>query len=245
MKAGDIIVANVDYAACDMVNATYSKYSYGNRHAYEVTADGDIELAFMKVNASTMDYLYGIYAYRTVTSVPATITSAGYATFSSAYPVSIPDGVEAYAVKYTGGNTVSLNQVEAVPANTGVVLKAAEGVYNLPVVASADPIDTDLNISDGSVTGDESTIYVLGDGKNGVGFYWLKSGNTLEAGKAYLLIGGSARGFIGLDGATGINEVNVNKAAVAKTGKIYNLNGQIVSKPSKGLFIVDGKVVSF
>ena len=57
-------------------------------------------------------------------------------------------------------------------------------------------------------------------------------------------IAGPARGFIGFEGATGINEVNVNKAA-AKTGKIYNLNGQIVSKPSKGLFIVDGKVVSF
>ena len=179
-------------------------------------------------------------------SVPATVTSAGWATFSSAYAVSIPDGVEAYAAKLEG-DKVTLTQVDAVPANTGVILKAAEGIYNLPVVASADPIDTDLNISDGSVTGDESTIYVLGDGKNGVGFYWLKSGNTLEAGKAYLEIiaESPARGFIGFDGATGINEVNVNKAAVAKTGKIYNLNGQIVSKPSKGLFIVDGKVVSF
>ena len=194
------------------------------------------------INFNRYAYIKSIAVFN-VSSVSATITSAGYATFSSKYAVSIPDGVEAYAAKLEG-DKVTLTKVDAVPANTGVILKAAEGIYNLPVVASADPIDTDLNISDGSVTGDESTIYVLGDGKNGVGFYWLKSGNTLEAGKAYLLIGGGARGFIGFEGATGINGVNVNKAAV-KTGKIYNLNGQIVSKPSKGLFIVDGKVVSF
>ena len=154
------------------------------------------------------------------------------------------NSVEAYAAKLNG-EKVTLTQVDAVPANTGVILKAAAGVYDLPVVASAAAIaNNDLQISNGSVTGDESTIYVLGDGKNGVGFYWLKSGNTLEAGKAYLQKAGSARGFIGFDGATGVNEVNVNKAA-SKTGKIYNLNGQIVNKPTKGLFIVDGKVVSF
>ena len=185
-----------------------------------------------------------IWIEKLTESVSATISAAGYATFSSAYPVEIPSGVEAYAAKLEG-DKVTLTQVDEVPANTGVILKAAAGVYDLPVVASAAAIaNNDLQISNGSVTGDESTIYVLGDGKNGVGFYWLKSGNTLEAGKAYLQKAGSARGFIGFDGATGVNEVNVNKAAV-KTGKIYNLNGQIVSKPSKGLFIVDGKVVSF
>ena len=196
------------------------------------------------INFNRYAYIKSIAVCNVITSVSATISEAGYATFSSAYAVSIPDGVEAYAAKLEG-DKVTLTQVDAVPANTGVILKAAAGVYDLPVVASAAAIaNNDLQISNGSVTGDESTIYVLGDGKNGVGFYWLKSGNTLEAGKAYLQKAGSARGFIGFDGATGVNEVNVNKAAV-KTGKIYNLNGQIVSKPSKGLFIVDGKVVSF
>ena len=215
-----------------------------------VTSEYDVEdgtqikyLADGSGDNSALDY---IVIEQIPESVSATITSAGYATFSSIYPVEIPVGVEAYAVKYTGGNTVSLNKVDAVPANTGVVLKAAEGVYDLPV-ATAGAIDTDLKISDGTIEGDQSTIYVLNSKDDKVGFYQLKSGNKLEAGKAYLKItaNSEARGFIGLEEATGINEVNVNKAAVAKTGKIYNLNGQIVSKPSKGLFIVDGKVVSF
>ncbi len=63
MKKGDIIVANVTYPASSMVNATYSKYSFGTQHAYEVTEDGNVELAFQKISASEMDYLYGVYAY--------------------------------------------------------------------------------------------------------------------------------------------------------------------------------------
>ena len=66
MKQGDIIVVNVTYPASSMVNATFSKYTYGTRQAYEVTEDGDVELAFKKPNASVMDYLYGVYAYREI-----------------------------------------------------------------------------------------------------------------------------------------------------------------------------------
>jgi hypothetical protein len=172
-----------------------------------------------------------------------TIGEAGYATFSSTKAVNIPDGVEAYAADLQGEKVV-LTKVDAVPANTGVILKATPGKYVLPFAESAAAIETDLLVSDGSITGNASTIYVLANGEKGIGFYKLANEKKVEAGKAYLEIAGSARGFIGFEGATGINEVNVNKAA-AKTGKIYNLNGQIVSKPSKGLFIVDGKVVSF
>ena len=238
---------SIDGAAVSETINVKAGNAYVQNISNQVLALGDhtIQLNLTYSLTPIFDYVLVIKKGDLPASVSATITAAGWATFSSEYAVSIPDGVEAYAAKLEG-DKVTLTQVDAVPANTGVILKAAEGVYNLPVVASADPIDTDLNISDGSVTGDESTIYVLGDGKNGVGFYWLKSGNTLEAGKAYLEIiaESPARGFIGFEGATGINEVNVNKAAV-KTGKIYNLNGQIVNKPSKGLFIVDGKVVSF
>lgn len=64
LKAGDIVVANVTYPAAETVNATYSeKYTFANNHAYIVTADGDVELAFRKINAKDMDYFYGIYAY--------------------------------------------------------------------------------------------------------------------------------------------------------------------------------------
>ena len=177
--------------------------------------------------------------YRTIT-----VGETGYATFGSASKNTKVNGVKAYAAIYNNvTGKVALTEVTNVPAGKGVIIEAAEGSYKPTFDVAPEDIASDLKVSDGTVTGDGS-IYVLNSVGGKVGFYPLKSGNKLEAGKAYLQIAGSARGFIGFEGATGINEVNVNKAA-AKTGKIYNLNGQIVSKPSKGLFIVDGKVVSF
>ena len=178
--------------------------------------------------------------YRTIT-----VGETGYATFGSLYKNAKVNGVKAYAAIYnkeTG--KVALTEVTNVPAGVGVVIEGEAGEYAPTFDVAPADIASDLKVSNGTVTGDGSTIYVLAKGDSGIGFYKLADGKKLEAGKAYLQIAGLARGFIGFEGATGINEVNVNKAAV-KTGKIYNLNGQIVSKPSKGLFIVDGKVVSF
>jgi hypothetical protein len=183
--------------------------------------------------------------YRTVT-----VGTEGCATFGSVSKNAKfnDDGVKAYAAVYNSGTgMVDLEEVTNVPAGKGVIIEAAEGSYAPTFDVAADDITSDLKVSNGTVVGDGSTIYVLNKVGGKVGFYLLKSGNKLEAGKAYLEITDTpARGFIGIDGAdvlTGIS--TVNQAKVAKTGKIYNLNGQIVSKPTKGLYIVDGKVVSF
>ena len=70
MKKGDIVVVNASYPASSTVNATESKYSFGTQFAYEVTEDGNVELALKKINAATMDYFYGVYAY-----TPATLSA--------------------------------------------------------------------------------------------------------------------------------------------------------------------------
>ena len=76
MKKGDIIVVDASYPASSTVNATYSKYAYGTKFAYEVTEDGDVELALKKINAATMDYLYGIYAYTAMTEAEIALFDA-------------------------------------------------------------------------------------------------------------------------------------------------------------------------
>ena len=118
--------------------------------------------------------------------------------------------------------------------------KAAAGNYSLPFAVSASAIaNNDLQVSDGNVTGD-GTIYVLANGDNGVGFYRLANGEKVPAGKAYLVINSNAPEFLGFGGdATGINEV---KAVEAK-GEFFNLAGQRVAKPAKGLYIANGKKV--
>lgn len=171
----------------------------------------------------------------------AVIGEAGYATFSSIMNVDMT-GVNAYSAKYNG-EEVELSSVTAVPANTGVIIQAAANTtYELTNIESADDIaDNELKVSDGTVVGDGSTIYVLNKVADKVGFYLLKSGNKLAAGKAYLQIGGgSARAFIRISGmdVTGIS--TVKQAEGKKDDVIYNLNGQRVNNPTKGVFIKNG-----
>ena len=251
MKAGDIVVADISYAASDMVNATYSeKLSYGVKYAYVVTADGDVELAFKKPNAKEMDYLYGFYAYRTVTSVPVTISDAGYATFSSKYALDFTSaGVEAYIA--TGGNetTVTMDKVDGTVAeNTGLVLKGAAGNYNIPVVASGTAYNDNKlwAITNGQTVtkADEGyTNYVLAWQNSKVVFAPVgENSASLPAGSAALSLPNS-NGARAIDlvfgGITGINEAAASAEAAQKDGK-FVINGQLVIKKNGKMFNAAG-----
>lgn len=96
--------------------------------------------------------------------------------------------------------------------------------------------------------------YKLANGSSGLGWYFgsdEKVGDEYTGGafmsgahKAWLIVSKSspARGFIGLgDGTTAIESL-VNKAEITD-GVYYNLQGQRVDNPTKGLYIVNGKKV--
>ena len=170
-----------------------------------------------------------------------TVGAAGYITFSYGYPVVFNAEVEAYAATYNAGGYVELTKLDGAAKNTAVILKAAAGDYTATVKNVAAPTENDLKVSDGNIEGD-GTIYVLADKTNGVGFYKLATGDKVPAGKAYLTIGGApAPDFLGFDGGTtSISELNVKSQA---DGEFYNLAGQRVAQPTKGLYIVNGKKV--
>ena len=131
-----------------------------------------------------------------------------------------------------------------VPQDKGVIIEAAEDIYAVPTIASAESIDAvnDLLVSDGTVAGNSSTIYALGKKDEKVGFMKVKSGVTIPKGKAYLVIGGGgAREFIGFDDeTTGIESV---KQQAKADNQYFNIAGQRVAQPTKGLYIVNGKKV--
>ena len=180
-------------------------------------------------------------------TVPVTITSAEYATYCGAIALDFSTtGITAYTA--TDGETkVTLNEIESgkVPANTPVVLykACADGTaINVPVTASADAVEgtNDLHVSTGT---DVDYMYVLSKQNEKVGFYpW--GGTNLSAGKIYLQGKASygARSFIGFDDVTAVGSM---KALPAIEGAYYNLNGQQVTQPAKGLYIVNGKKVIF
>ena len=200
----------------------------------EFTLTEPQDIILQKVGSNTMG-LDAIY----ITGTPAataTVTSAGWATFVPTANVTIPDGVEAYYVSAVS-TTATLTQVEtAIPAGAPVLLKAAEGTYTFTQAASAAAIDGNLlKISDGEAM----NVLVLYNGDKGVGFSnWT---NELPAGKVYLDVPAPGRDFIGLSfgEATGINAVESAK----ENGAVYNLAGQRVAQPTRGLYIVNGKKV--
>ena len=172
------------------------------------------------------------------------VGDAGFTTFSADKALKMR-GVKAYAAKYNGSKIV-LTPVTNVPANTGVIIEAAEDTYKVPVIESASSIASvnDLLVSDGSVTGDGSTIYALGKKGGDVGFAKVKYGATVPAGKAYLVIGGGgARDFIGFgeEEATGISLTE--NSELRTENAVYDLQGRRVAQPTKGLYIVNGKKV--
>ena len=68
---------------------------------------------------------------------------------------------------------------------------------------------------------------------------------SVAAGKAYLKIAvanTNAPLAIDFDGeTTGVNTLNVERGTL--NGEVYNLNGQRVAQPTKGLYIVNGRKV--
>lgn len=178
------------------------------------------------------------------------VSEAGYATYATKYNVEVPDNndVEVMTVKVnTEGTAVELNEVAVgtvIPANTGILVMAAQGDYNFVVTSKADKEleNNSLVAATEAIKSDGTTFFALtklSDGK--VGFAVVKEGVNIPAGKAYLKVPGKTSAkFFGLDGeATGINSVKTAKA----DGAYYTLEGVKTTKPVKGIYIHNGKKI--
>ena len=155
-------------------------------------------------------------------------------------------GVKAYTVSNVAANSVTLTEVTKAPAGTPLLLKAdAAGTYALNVTNAADAVGTNyLLVSDGTVTGGAG-IYALANKAEGVGFYLVKNTVTIPVGKCYLNTGATTtKEFypFDFDDATAIAEVNGEGVKV--NGAVYDLSGRQVQKPSKGIYLINGKKVA-
>ena len=143
-----------------------------------------------------------------------------------------------------------LTQIEKVPAGTPVVLYCEGGVTEgVPLATSTDTAeDNDLLAGTGAAvatTDGDYTNYILNNVNNEIGFY-KANGQKVAANRAYLHVSNSeipttARLTIVFEDATGITSL-VNSDGV-NSEIIYNLNGQRVTTPKRGLYIVGGKKV--
>jgi len=181
-------------------------------------------------------------------TVEVTITSeaevATYCNSDKALDFSSVEGLTAYIVSSIEGGIINLQAVKKIPAGTGVVVAGEPKTYNVPVIASADPVVGNLLIG---VTSDhlaEEGDYVLAYLSEVRGFFPAEPDVVIPVGKAYLHIGGEsdAPSFLPLDNeTTGIGALLMNNEKVKK--EIFSLSGQRVSQPKKGIYIIGGRKV--
>ena len=173
-----------------------------------------------------------------------------YATYvtTSKLDFASSEGITAYiATGLNGaGDAVELSPVDIVPAGTAIIVKTDTkgATVNVPVTA-ADASDVSENKL---VAGDGTTAW---NGTSGYKYYYLASdkfheatSGTLQSGKAYLKVAegaGAPQLSIDFGGTTGIDSVKGEELKV--NGEYYNLAGQRVAQPTKGLYIVNGKKV--
>lgn len=187
-----------------------------------------------------------------ITIVPntAVVQSYGWATYIAPAPIEF-EANTAYVVTNVNSSTgaVTVKNVSSVPANTPVLLKGA-GSKSITVLTEApDAPETNLlEVYAGGSKGDQ-VPYVLAKNGEGAGFKkWTGSASTIT-GRVVLWLdseisAAEAREFLSFseDDTTGINAVE-NVEPATENAVIFNLSGQRVMNPGKGLYIVNGKKV--
>lgn len=190
-----------------------------------------------------------------VTTLPITVSAAGWATLYAPVALTIPatEGLTVYTAAVEG-NTLKLTALNrTIPANTPVLIEAAEGKYNFNInynaaAQTAQAAGKGLSGTLETINKPaDKTIYTLqkpAAANNEIGFYKY-GGETLQGFRAYgeNLLGttSTAEGLIFDKGdVTAIENVEINDG---KQTVIYDLNGRRVEKMLKGIYIVNGKKV--
>ncbi len=174
------------------------------------------------------------------------VQSYGWATYITTSDVEYPANT-AYVVTDASVSTgLTLAEVTQVPSGTPLLLKGAgaKTAIKLDVTPSA-PATNLLTVSNGSALSAGYYPYVLAKNGEGACFkQWTGAMSTLN-GRVMLVLDESvatARGIFELDDeTTGVAEVR-SKMTDGRS-EYFNLAGQRVAQPTKGLYIVNGKKV--
>ena len=179
--------------------------------------------------------------------VSVTVPASGYVAYSykRGLDFSGATGLTAYAVSDVVKNYTVLSEVSEAPANTGLILKAAPGTYELTPVETAAPVSENKLVA---VQGSDVTI-----GSDNVGKIWAmtesgaltvfksEQGTTISKGGAYLAVE-STEPVIYLSQTDGISSVDGSNGGILDESKpMYNLAGQKVGKNYKGVVIQNGR----
>ena len=208
------------------------------------------------ISGLSTDKYHSINVYQLIeeTSEDVTLTTAGMATYVSTHDLdySNVEGLKAYRAKFDGYE-ITFTSVKQVPANQGVLLKAAEELttntnYTVPfatetVTEWADDYNDFITGTGANVPSEDGGHYnyILNNVGGVVGFY--KANNKkVASNRAYLsTTTPPTTHAIGLafEDETMCIE-NIAPALYKDRGDVYDLQGRKVAHPTKGLYIVAG-----
>ena len=238
LTSGDVI-----YTGASDDKGAYSINVIQNDKKYNLTVSAP---GYIDYTENDVDLSQSVNKNIALEVEPVAVTvGEGNAMFSAtcAIDFSLTPEVEAYVVTDVKGNYTELAQVTAVPAGTGVLLKAKAGNYKLAPVPEAEAVQKNLLVAvDEDYTiaaSDVQNIWSLATDDKGQACFASVAGTVVEAGSAYLSVA-SDKDYIYLDKATGLRGINA-AATLDTKAPMYNVAGQKVDASYKGIVIQNGK----
>ena len=229
------------------IGAYNVKFNNGNRTLY--THENNHTDAAGSTPGADNGYNFNI---EEVTTLPVTVTEAGYATFFAPVEVTVPAGdVTAHTVTVDGEWASLSEALTTIPANTGVVLANA-GTVELAINYAGTAEAIEGNVLAGTaaksiISIENGSYYVLAkpEGAEVAGLYTPKNGDdktTFINGshKAYMHLAaqGAAYYSFRFPGTTGVEEITDNRV---QSTVIYDLTGRRVEAiTAPGIYIVNG-----
>jgi hypothetical protein len=262
-----LTVAGTDFHKCQFDNGEWealpgvyaAQFSADTKVTIEVTED--IAAAVAAKGFRLHGHGFHVTKVSKAKTVSGTITPAGWASFSSSYPLDLStiSGGTAYYASASDGSSVTLTPTGdvTVPAGEGLMIKGdANATFTIDVAASGTAIEGNrLKATDGTEiaaspsSGPGTYHYVFGYKKPAeevteYGFYNLAAATTVPAGKAYLEItSNGARALrISLGGITDIEQIdNVNIEGSLPVKRI--VNGKLVIEKKGHMFNAAGGIL--
>jgi len=241
------VVATLAYGTDGKLAITTTSTGSANGYIYYVDQDVTGLTSDLTINLSVNESWLEVLSVEQ-TAYAVTIPSSSYGTLAVAdgLDFSDVDGLTAYVVSSITPEYARLTAVNELPANTGMILKGTpSATYSIPV--KADAAFDGTNYLQAAVTATDiaaNEAYILQSGE----FHLVTAASTIPAGKAYLLAEDVPANAHALsfsfedDETTGIKSMH-NAEFIMHNNEVYNLNGQRIEKPTKGLYIKNGKKV--
>lgn len=229
--------------------AETATYSQTNSWAVNTTVTEPTDIAFAPTGAY---YITSIEV--SDPTVQVFLGAEQHMTFSFDQPLDMSKVTlfKAYIAKSYQDGVLAMQQVDTIPANTGIIFKGEESSVEIPIITDGNiaPIEnnllkasvepTVLNATDGNMNN-----YTLAARNNVMSFVPVSSSITTDANSAYLQLP-VAVGEVKMDFGgtlTAIRQIH-NSAKTQDMGKCYTLQGISTMHPQRGIYIVKGKKIA-